>query len=181
MNGRITRLYRALALGFVALIGITTYWQVWAAPSLEARQDNPRLVYRELSIRRGKIISSDGVTLASNTTARANGPGIEWHEHDLTTLDLGRVFDVVLLAGNVPLFTSPGTQRALVAGCARHVDVNGSLITGFQLMRGYELAEYDADCEAAGLTLTDRFSTWSGSPHHSGDAYAVSIHRFVNP
>ena len=40
---------------------------MWAAPSLEARQDNPRLVYRELAIKRGKIISADGVTLATNT------------------------------------------------------------------------------------------------------------------
>ena len=71
MNGRITRLYRGLALGFVALIGILTYWQVWAAPSLEARQDNPRLVYRELAIKRGKIISADGVTLATNTARAA--------------------------------------------------------------------------------------------------------------
>ncbi len=81
MNGRISRLYRALALGFVALIGMLTYWQVWAAPSLEARQDNPRLVYRELSIKRGKIISSDGVTLASNTTARANGRTIYFRRY----------------------------------------------------------------------------------------------------
>jgi peptidoglycan glycosyltransferase len=81
MNGRITRLYRALALGFVALIGITTYWQVWAAPSLEARQDNPRLVYRELAIKRGKIISADGVTLATNTPRRANGRTIYFRRY----------------------------------------------------------------------------------------------------
>ncbi len=59
--------------------------------------------------------------------ARANGPEVEWHEHDLTTLDLGRVFDVVVLAGNVPLFTPPGTQRALVRSCARHVGPGGVL------------------------------------------------------
>ena len=81
MNGRITRLYRALALGFVALIIITTYWQVWAAPSLEARQDNPRLVYRELAIKRGKIISADGVTLATNTPRRANGRTIYFRRY----------------------------------------------------------------------------------------------------
>ena len=73
MNARISRLYRGLALAFVALIAMLTYWQVWAAPSLEARQDNPRLVYRELAIKRGRIISADGVTLATNTSRRANG------------------------------------------------------------------------------------------------------------
>ena len=40
---------------------------------------------------------------------------------DLTDFDLGRSFDVVVMAGNVPLFTPPGTHAALVAGCARHV------------------------------------------------------------
>jgi peptidoglycan glycosyltransferase len=81
VNGRISRLYRLLALAFVALIGITTYWQVWAAPSLEARQDNPRLVYRELAIKRGKIISADGVTLATNTARRANGRTIYFRRY----------------------------------------------------------------------------------------------------
>ncbi len=81
MNARISRLYRVLALGFVALILITTYWQVWAAPSLEARQDNPRLVYRELAIKRGRIISADGVTLATNTARRANGRTIYFRRY----------------------------------------------------------------------------------------------------
>jgi penicillin-binding protein A len=73
MNERITRLYRALAIGFAALIAICTYWQVWAAPSLEARQDNPRLVYRELAVKRGRIISADGITLANSRSRQANG------------------------------------------------------------------------------------------------------------
>ncbi len=73
MNARITRLYRAMALAFAALIATCTYWQVWAAPSLEARQDNPRLVYRELAVKRGRIISADGITLANNRSRQANG------------------------------------------------------------------------------------------------------------
>jgi peptidoglycan glycosyltransferase len=81
MNVRISRLYRGLALGFVALIAMCTYWQVWAAPSLEARQDNPRLVYRELAIRRGKILSADGVTLATNRARRANGRTIYFRRY----------------------------------------------------------------------------------------------------
>jgi SAM-dependent methyltransferase len=112
-------------------------------------------------------------------TARANGPGIEWHEHDLTTLDLGRVFDVVLLAGNVPLFAAPGSQRALIAGCARHIDSDGELVAGFQLGRGYDLETYDDECRGAGLALSERYSTWAADPFPAGAEYAVSIHRFV--
>ena len=53
--------------------------------------------------------------------ARRRAPDLTWIEADLTTLALGRRFDVVVLAGNVPLFTPPGTQTALVTACADHV------------------------------------------------------------
>jgi trans-aconitate methyltransferase len=60
--------------------------------------------------------------------ARRAAPDIEWIEHDLTTLDLGRAFDVAVMAGNVPLFTAPGTHADVVAGCARHVAPDGALV-----------------------------------------------------
>ena len=41
-------------------------------------------------------------------TARSRGPSVTWIQADLTTLDLGQVFDLVVMAGNVPLFTPPG-------------------------------------------------------------------------
>jgi SAM-dependent methyltransferase len=109
--------------------------------------------------------------------ARIAAPSIEWVEHDLGTLDLGRSFDTVMMAGNVPLFTPPGTQAAIVAGCARHVETGGRLIAGFQLGRGYELAEYDRDCKTAGLALAERFATWDRAPFSAGGDYAVSVHR----
>ena len=76
------------------------------------------------------------------------------------TCDLGRTFDVVVMAGNVPLFTPAGTQPALVGGVARHVAPGGVLIAGFSLGRGYSVDDYDADCAAAGLVLDSRWSTW---------------------
>jgi hypothetical protein len=87
------------------------------------------------------------------------------------------VFDVVLLAGNVPLFAAPGTHRALVAGCARHVAADGVLVAGFQLGRGYPLDAYEKHCAAAGLTFVERFATWDGAPFVPGGDYAVSVHR----
>jgi len=113
-------------------------------------------------------------------TARTNAPEIEWLEHDLATLDLGRTFDVVVLAGNVPIFTAPGTHRALVLGCTRHVAGHGVLVAGFQLNRGYDISSYDADCEHAGLVLAERFSTWAEDPYRAGSDYAVSVHRFAD-
>lgn len=109
-------------------------------------------------------------------TARRRAPEIVWHQGDLAALDLGRTFDVVVMAGNVPLFTATGTEPALVAGVARHVTPGGILVAGFSLDRGYTTAAYDTHCAAAGLTLTERYATWSRDPFAGGD-YAVSVHR----
>jgi SAM-dependent methyltransferase len=109
--------------------------------------------------------------------AREKAPDVEWIEHDVATLELGRTFDVVLMAGNVPLFTPPGSHAALVAGCARHVAPTGALVAGFQTQRGYDLATYDAHCTAAGLTLAERYSTWDRAAFVEGGDYAVSVHR----
>jgi SAM-dependent methyltransferase len=100
-------------------------------------------------------------------------PHIEWIERDLANLDLGRTFDVVVLAGNVPLFTAAGTHATLVAGCARHV--GRVLVAGFQVDRDYSVERYDADCAAAGLELAERYATWDRQPFSGGD-YAVSVH-----
>jgi len=113
-------------------------------------------------------------------TARDRAPHLRFEVGDLSRPDLrlGRTFDLVVMAGNVPLFTPPGTQGALVAGCARHLRADGLLVAGFSLDRGYGLAAYDADCRAAGLVLVERWSTWDRDP--PGDpSYAVSVHRPV--
>ena len=70
MNRRIGQLFAALAVALVALIVMTSYWQIWARGSLEARQANTRQVYRELTIDRGSILSADGATLATSVPGR---------------------------------------------------------------------------------------------------------------
>jgi ubiquinone/menaquinone biosynthesis C-methylase UbiE len=105
--------------------------------------------------------------------ARQHAPGITWVRSDLAELDLKRTFDVVVMAGNVPLFTAPGTQDALVAGVARHV--GKLLVAGFSLNRGYTAQEYDEHCARAGLRLVERFATWDREEFRGGD-YAVSVH-----
>lgn len=108
--------------------------------------------------------------------ARRLGPDLAWVLADLTTLDLARSFDVVVLAGNVPLFCPVEGRHDLVLACAGHVAVGGSLVAGFELGRGYELDEYDRACDAAGLTPSGRWSTWDRVPFQRGDRYAVSTH-----
>nr|WTB11804.1 class I SAM-dependent methyltransferase [Streptomyces antimycoticus] len=117
-------------------------------------------------------VDTDASMLA---TAWRLAPEIRWYQRDLVGLDLGLSFDVVVLAGNVPLFTPPGTEPALVAGAAAHVRPAGRLVAGFALDRGYTLDDYDAHCRAVGLTVEARYATWSRDAY-TGGQYAVSVH-----
>ncbi|MGY6501712.1 MAG: class I SAM-dependent methyltransferase [Acidimicrobiales bacterium] len=109
--------------------------------------------------------------------ARERSPDLSWTVADLCTVSLGRTFDVVLMAGNVPLFTPPGTHASLVVACGAHVAPGGALVAGFQLHRGYLLETYDQHCQARGLHLTERYATWGRAPFPGDDSYAVSVHR----
>ena len=108
--------------------------------------------------------------------AKRIAPELSWVEADLSSLELDRTFDLVLIAGNVPLFCEPTRRDALVQSCARHVNTGGWMIAGFELDRDYQLAEYDESCTKVGLTLVSRFSTWEGEPFSAG-SYAVSVHQ----
>lgn len=127
--------------------------------------------------RRGIDVVGVDVSESMLATARRLGPTLTWVRADLADLDLGRRFDVVVMAGNVLLFTAEGTTGAVVAGCARHVAPDGVLVAGFQLGTGYDLATYDAEAAAAGLTLAERYATWDRAPFEPGSDYAVSVHR----
>jgi SAM-dependent methyltransferase len=129
----------------------------------------------ELSLRGIEVVGVDA-DASMLDTARRRAPEVTWVHGDMAMVDLGRRFDVVVMAGNVPLFTPPGTQRALVAGCARHLAPTGALVAGFQLDGRYTLEHYDDDAAAAGLVLSQRFATWDREPFAPGGAYAVSVH-----
>lgn len=109
--------------------------------------------------------------------ARRRAPELAWVDADLASLALGRRFDVVVLAGNVPLFCPAATRSALVEACAAHVVPGGVMVAGFQLDRGYLLADFDRQCQAAGLALDARWATWDRQPFVERDGYAVSVHR----
>ncbi|MFA9429336.1 class I SAM-dependent methyltransferase [Egicoccus sp. AB-alg2] len=133
-------------------------------------------VATELARRGVEVVGAD-VNESMLAVAREHQPGLRWVLSDLVELDLGRTFDVVVMAGNVPLFTPPGTTGRLVAGCARHVAPDGVLVAGFSLDRGYGIEHYDQEAAAAGLELHERYATWDRAPFAAGADYAVSVHR----
>lgn len=111
--------------------------------------------------------------------ARAKRPDLAWVLGDLAAVDLGRRFDVVVLAGNVMIFLAPGTEAAVVRNLARHVQPDGALVAGFSLDPGrLDLDTYDAHARAAGLSLVERWATWDRDAF-AGGTYAVSVHRRV--
>lgn len=120
-----------------------------------------------------------GVDISASMIAEAHrqDPAVEFIEQDLTTLDLGRTFAIVLLAGNVPLFCPEHDRSALIERCAAHVASDGLLISGFSLGRGYELHSLDDAARDTGFVLRDRWSTWDTAPFDETSDYAVSIHQ----
>ena len=134
-------------------------------------------VGRELA-RRGLDVVGVDLDPAMLATARRKAPRVDWRLADLATVDLARSFDAVVMAGNVMIFLSPGSEPAVVANIARHLRPGGLLIAGFQIMPGQLTIErYDEIAGLAGLALTERWSTWDRDTWDEGHDYAVSVHR----
>ena len=150
----------------------------WFAPAsvLDAGCGTGR-VGRELA-RRGIDVVGVDIDPEMLATARRKAPDVDWRIADLATVDLGRAFDAIVLAGNVMIFLTPGTEGAVVANLARHLRPGGVLIAGFQLQPGrLSIARYDEFAAAAGLELFQRWSTWDGGAWDASGSYAVSVHR----
>jgi len=134
-------------------------------------------IARELA-RRGVEIAGVDLDEDMLSTARRKAPELEWHHRDLAAIDLGRVFDIVLLAGNVMIFLTPGTESAVVANLVRHLAPGGAFVAGFSLRPGQlTVDEYDRLAAAAGLALVERWSTWDRDLWRPGGDYQVSVHK----
>jgi SAM-dependent methyltransferase len=124
-------------------------------------------------------VDLDARMLAS---ARDKAPLIRWVEADLADVDIGRTFDGIVMAGNVMIFVTPGTEGVVVANLTRHLADAGLLVAGFSLGAGrLTLEAYDDITARAGLELVDRWSTWDRGLFTAGSDYAVSVHRKTAP
>ena len=136
-------------------------------------------VGRELA-RRGLDVAGVDIDPEMLDTARRKAPDVDWRLADLASVDLGRTFDAIVMAGNVMIFLEPATEPAVVANMARHLAPGGVLIAGFQLMPGrLALDDYDEMAGAAGLTPAERWATWDREAWVADRDYAVTVHRRV--
>ncbi len=130
--------------------------------------------------RRGMEIVGVDLDARMLDQARQQAPDLDWRLGDLATIDLGRSFDLILLAGNVMLFLTPGTEAQVLHNLARHLAPAGMLVAGFQIGRtAFGIAHYDAAATTAGLALRQRWATWDADPWTEASAYAVSIHSQI--
>jgi predicted metal-dependent hydrolase len=110
--------------------------------------------------------------------AERRAPELTWIRHDVALVDLGRVFDCVLMAGNLLLFVERGREGMVVSNLARHLTQGGLLVAGFALQPGeLTVAGYNGLCYAAGLEPVGRWSTWQRDPFPGESGFVVAVHR----
>ncbi len=113
--------------------------------------------------------------------AHTKAPQLDWQLGDLSTIALDGPFDAIVLAGNVMIFLTPGTEAATLANLAPHLKPGGLFIAAFELTppawTNLTLAVYEQLTKTVGLTKVARWSTWEQAPWTSRDRYAVSVHR----
>jgi len=128
--------------------------------------------------RRGHEVVGVDLDPAMLDAARRKGPELAWHRGDLSTCHLEQSFDRIVLAGNVLIFLDPGSEGLVVANLARHLEVGGLLIAGFQLRAGrLDARILDRLAAEASLELVERWSTWDRAPFLRSSDYQVSVHR----
>jgi SAM-dependent methyltransferase len=136
--------------------------------------------------RRGVDVVGIDLDAAMLAVARRKAPHLPWYEGDIATIVLTlpmapaqrRLFDTVVLAGNVMIFLVPGSEATVVSNLTRHLAPGGALVAGFQLIPGgLTLAHYDAYAAQAGVVLAERWATWDRQPWSPASDYAVSVHR----
>lgn len=113
--------------------------------------------------------------------ARRRAPHVEWVLADLSELELGRTFDVVVMAGNVLPFADPEIRPDVVSALARHLRPGGRLVAGASLRPDWpSIDDHERWCAAAGLLTEHRFAGWDRAAwddQSSTAEYAVTVHR----
>ncbi len=172
--------FSALAASGVDVHGEASFCAALVAPGsrvLDAGCGTGRVAI-ELARRGYQVVGVD-LDPSMLAVARERAPSLSWQEADLATLDPGiGPFDLALLAGNVMIFLTPGTEAAVLTRQAAVLRPGGLLVAGFSLLPDrIGLSAYDAHAAAAGLEPVERWATWERQRFMERADYAVSVHR----
>ncbi len=127
--------------------------------------------------RRGFSITGIDLDPTMISRARSKAPDLAWIHGDLGVVKFDRQFDAVVLAGNVMIFVTPGTEGDVVTNLAAALKPGGAMVSGFSLEAGrLSLSTFDRLTAASNLALETRWATWDAQPYEDGP-YAVSLHR----
>jgi peptidoglycan glycosyltransferase len=75
VNAHVRRTFYLFAAGFVALVGMMAYWQVYARESLANNPENGLQTQRAISAPRGLILAGDGETVLAKSVGRESESG----------------------------------------------------------------------------------------------------------
>lgn len=127
--------------------------------------------------RRGHDVVGVDVDPVLIEAAEVDHPGPAYVVADLSELDLGERFDLVLSAGNVMVFLAAGSERAVLERLRAHTRPGGRVVIGFRRDEAYPYDRFDQDAAAAGLALEQRFATWHLDPFTDESDFAVAVLR----
>ena len=134
-------------------------------------------VGRELARRGVEVVGVD-LDAEMLATARIRSPAPRWLLGDVSTIELGRTFSLILMAGNVINFVVPGRRRAAVLNLARHLEPGGLLVCGHSVTPdGCPPEDLGSWAGEAGLELLEHWSTWDRDPHDRSSEYSLTVHR----
>jgi penicillin-binding protein A len=66
VNRQIVKLFAFVVVLFGVLVGFTSYWSVFDAEALKEKEANKRPLFEQQQIRRGRILTADGVVIAKS-------------------------------------------------------------------------------------------------------------------
>lgn len=138
-------------------------------------------VGREL-VRRGHSVVGVDVDESMLAVARERDPATTWLFADLLDVDVddvGGPVDCVVLAGNVIVYLTPGTEPDVVTHVASWLAAGGLLVVGFAADRHVSASDYLSWCAAAGLAEVATYAGWDRAPRpdNGPDEYLVAVHR----
>lgn len=77
MNRQIVKLFGFIVVLFAVLIGFTSYWSVFDAKALKAKNANKRPLLEQQQIKRGRILAADGSVIA-RSVPKGHGAGLRY-------------------------------------------------------------------------------------------------------